>query len=180
MCSEYGKSSEPILILHGEPGTGKTCLIKKIIDRFNRVAYVKGESAINSDDLWMHLGRHNYDLVVFDDIDTQICERNNFVSQLLSYSDGILEDRAKIVITTNKDAGNVDMALLRPGRLFDMISLEPLSTNEAVKIWPLLSKKDMPSFPNSKITQAELVLAAYEPLPTYYKKVLKKRVQLPL
>jgi ATP-dependent 26S proteasome regulatory subunit len=55
---------------------------------------------------------------------------------LLWVRDGIFNhNRSKIVITTNQAIDRIDNALVRPGRCFDFLVLNPLTTEQAIKIW---------------------------------------------
>lgn len=166
MFKQYLMSKDKLLILCGEPGTGKT----KIIDLFLshcianvltlgfdedevengasiNVAYIKNTDILSTDQLWAHLNQAQYNLVILDDIDNMLTERNmvatsaedttrkKFITQFLSFSDGIFDKKTKFIITTNQDIGTVDKAIMRKGRCFDILTFRKLKKEEALNIW---------------------------------------------
>jgi len=68
------------------------------------VAYVKNEKILSTDEFWNNLSSQNYQLVILDDLDYALLPRtqavstgedvdkNAFISQLLSFTDGIFEN----------------------------------------------------------------------------------------
>lgn len=77
----------------------------------------------------------------------------------MSYTDGLLSRKDKIIITTNQAIDTIDPALLRPGRCFDVLQLNPLSVEQAKEIWVDLfglSACDLVTRGNT-VTQAELM-----------------------
>lgn len=139
----FKASDYPILLLYGIPGVGKTTYLKYMLKtrEYKRIAYVKDMQVMQSSDFWSSIATNNYDLIVFDDLDFALGPReegqhSSFISNLLSYSDGIFNhSRSKIVITTNQNLDRIDNALVRPGRCFDFLVLEPLTFGQAYDIW---------------------------------------------
>lgn len=113
------------------------------------VAYVKNEDILAMDEFWGRLNEGSYKLVILDDLDFALLPRtqqvnsnedrakNQFISQLLSYTDGIFEEgnNTKFIITTNRDVSEIDTAVLRKGRTFDILNLRYLTPVEAKTIW---------------------------------------------
>lgn len=138
---EFSKADENILILYGPPGVGKTSFLKFLLGtrRYKECAYVKDASLMNLGEFWSELSAVDHDLLIFDDLDGIIESKSeassDFVSNLLSYSDGIFANRTKIVITTNQPISTIDSALIRPGRCFDFLILEPLTFEEGRELW---------------------------------------------
>ena len=62
-------------------------------------------------------------------------KKNAFLNQLLSFTDGVQKNKTKFIITTNQHFDDVDTALLRKGRLFDILEFRKLTNSEALKIW---------------------------------------------
>ena len=46
-----------------------------------------------------------------------------------------IQDKTKIIITTNQSYKNLDTALLRKGRLFNILEFRELTNEEALNIW---------------------------------------------
>lgn len=162
MFLQFTKYNENILCLLGKSGLGKTALISCYMrfmtenpslfldkeldeDNFN-VMYIKSEEVLSSDSFWSTLECNYYDLIVLDDLDYFLGTRNvvetnedlqkiKFISNLLSYTDGIQESKTKIIITTNREVKDIDDAILRKGRMFDIIELRKLHNDEALDIW---------------------------------------------
>lgn len=198
---EFIYGDENILILCGEPGTGKSkfasLIIKKLLqnekyfeyfsnlskknhsknnneldlidledfiddmyisnfeiknhNNYYHVLSTKNIDIVSSDEFWDKA--KNNDLVILDDLDFLLSSRNEnredvqknqFLSNLLSFTDGIQKNKTKIIITTNQPFDTIDNALLRKGRLFAILEFRPLSKKEALKIWESenLDKKD--------------------------------------
>ena len=145
LLKDYQMSDESILFLYGPPGVGKTTFLKYMMQKsgMRSFAYIKDEAVMKNSEVWSRLSANEYDAVIFDDLDFAMEKRSgqhadggsNFVSNLLSYSDGLFNQDAKIVITTNQKASELDNALLRPGRCFDVLHLDPLSRDQALKCW---------------------------------------------
>jgi DNA polymerase III delta prime subunit len=114
-----------------------------------KVAYIKNEDILSMDLFWNMLTEEEYHLVFLDDLDYSLLPRtqnistsediqkNKFISNLLSFTDGIFEsgNKTKFIITTNKDVKDIDTAVLRKGRTFDILQLRELKHEEAGKIW---------------------------------------------
>jgi len=124
----------------------------KLEDGFNdvqfiTVAIVKSNEVLSSDLFWRELDDKEYDFVILDDLDYFLSSRTNevtsndedmknkFLNQFLSYTDGIEKNKTKFIITTNQYYKDIDTAVLRKGRLFDILELRDLTFKEALVIW---------------------------------------------
>ncbi len=138
-----------------------------------KVAYIKNEDILADDLFWNSLREEEFHLVFLDDLDYSLLPRtqnvstsediqkNKFISNLLSFTDGIFEsgDKTKFIITTNRPVSDIDTAVLRKGRTFDILELRELKYKEAAEIW--VSKGlDLEQFDKqfncNKILQADL------------------------
>jgi DNA replication protein DnaC len=173
---EFIFGDENILILCGEPGTGKSkfasLIMKKLLENkkyveafkideeFNfgwdgeiyySVSTAKNVDMVATDQFWTNV--KETDLLILDDLDFLLSARkenredvvkNQFLSNLLSFTDGIEKNNTKIVITTNQPFETIDEALLRKGRLFAILEFRPLEYKEALELWKSegLSKKE--------------------------------------
>jgi GTPase SAR1 family protein len=111
------------------------------------VSYVKNEEILAMDEYWARLTKTTHALVFLDDTDYSITSRqkqingvedltkNKFLSQLLSFTDGITKNNTKFIITTNIEVDDIDTAVLRKGRTFDILRLRYLNEEEARTIW---------------------------------------------
>lgn len=112
-----------------------------------KIAYVKNEEILARDTFWEEINNISYNIIFLDDADDCLLPRDSevytaedvnrkkFMSQLLSYTDGINTNDTKVIITTNRPANMIDKAALRRGRTFDILQLKPLTRDEAKVIW---------------------------------------------
>lgn len=153
MMRQFSVSDESLMILSGQPGTGKTCVAKMMMaahagtqEQDIDVVYVKDKDLLKKDQFWAMMSRIEPDMMILDDLDNELLPRgkdgNQIVSNMLSYSDGIFDIDTKILITTNLTDSKIDKALVRPGRSFDTLCLPQLDRDEALSIW--LNKFEAP------------------------------------
>lgn len=146
----YNNASAPVLILLGEPGTGKTSFIRNYIEFSNRKAVVTYDEKVMSSDQFLidFLTSKDSDLLIIEDADILLSsrnkERNGNMAKFLNISDGIVKmDYKKIIFSTNlKDTREIDSALIRPGRCHDFLHFRPLTFDEARVIDPDIPKQD--------------------------------------
>ena len=125
----------------------KLIAIPELDEQFFNVAYVKSTDILAMDEFWRTLQKELPDFVILDDLDYMLTKResevmtsddakkNSFLNQLLSFTDGVQKNKTKFIITTNQHFDDVDTALLRKGRLFDILEFRKLTNQEALKIW---------------------------------------------
>ncbi len=112
-----------------------------------KVGYLKNEDILAMDSFWSIIKNKRFDFIILDDLDYMLLprtrevdstidiNRSKFISQLLSYTDGMIPNSTKFIITSNKSDKEIDKALMRPGRMFDILSFRPLTQKEALNIW---------------------------------------------
>lgn len=134
----YLASNAAILLMAGEPGTGKTTLLRHLICDFKLSAHVVyDEKLMTSDKLFQSFLFGDGDIMIIEDADTILASRefehNKLMARFLNVSDGLIKlPNKKVVFTTNiNDFGRVDSALLRPGRCFDVLHTRALNLTEA-------------------------------------------------
>lgn len=193
MFDQLFTGNENILVIAGLPGLGKTKLgtlaIKhsymnpdklpydKLADnpalenQFITIVSVKSTDVLVLDNFWRSLEVLQADLVIIDDLDYMLTNRdaevmshddvkkNAFLNQFLTFTDGVEKYKTKFIITTNQRFDEIDAALLRKGRLFDILELRKLDKAEALAVWydNNLSEADFnTTFKTHEILQAEL------------------------
>lgn len=132
-AKEYKESSSNILFLIGSFGTGKTSFLKALMMALG----YSDNGLANGNNTTMHPGFINWlntfrkdSLVVIEDAHDMIIKRevgNDQMSNILNYAEGITSDHNKLIISTNiQSLSNVDPALVRPGRCFDILHFRML------------------------------------------------------
>lgn len=147
MMDQYVKSKSNVLVLASDPGTGKTSLMRRAIadlairkEQDVTAVYIKDPAILRRDDFYGKLTDAAPDFVLLDDFDTglesrRLSDDNEIIEKLLSYSNGVFKNKTKIVITTNRKLNNLDDALGRPGRCFNILAIPPLDYHEARMVW---------------------------------------------
>ncbi len=147
-------------------------IVEEMFDLANDilVVYVKDEAILGTDEFWNKVKDVEPALIILDDLDYALLPRtqqiatgedvnkNKFISNLLSFTDGIFEagNKTKIIITTNRESEEIDTAVLRKGRTFDILNLRHLTKVEALKIWKEDYKLSVDEF-NEKFTDDEVL-----------------------
>lgn len=142
----YLAAPETILIVQGPPGTGKTRLVRAILGALSRrvggrasVLYTADRHALESDRIFMEFLTEEHDAFVIEDADHILASRANGnldMHRFLAIADGIVRAQGrKILFTTNlPNVGDIDEALLRPGRCFANVRTRGLSRPEATDL----------------------------------------------
>lgn len=207
MTKAFLGGHENLFMLYGDPGVGKTCLMKILLREtamltksgFHAI-YVKDKEVLRRPEFWAQLigmsrattilapedledfdkdddgddsptlgqGSDSCTYLILDDLDNELSartkEKDNFiVSQMLSFADGLFENHLKIIITSNQELADIDKAIIRPGRCFDVMHLRALTYQEATDLWvnslQLTLEDFQGSFPNPEmsISQAALI-----------------------
>lgn len=159
---EKGKLSKLGLLLYGKPGTGKTTLIKSIVNYTKRhIIYINLNTIDNMNDLMNIFFNPCIDhtnvpitnrIYIFEDIDcsgdlvynrTMIKKdddkSNNIsftskltMSDVLNCLDGIIELEKAIIIMTTNHIEKLDPALIRPGRINKCLELSDIDVESAI------------------------------------------------
>jgi len=146
----YMASTANILLLIGPPGTGKTTFIRGLLAHTNSSAIVSYDSAIlEKDGFFARFIESDENIMVLEDSDAFLKSRNDgntMMHRFLNVGDGLVTTKGKkMIFSTNLPSiRDVDSALVRPGRCFDILTFSPLSLHDA----NVLAKKLNGSVPN--------------------------------
>lgn len=132
-----------LILLSGDPGTGKSTFIKYLTTKTTRkVIYLSSGAAeqITNPDFLSFMMRHRGSVLLLEDAEKVLRSRdsqdNAAISNILNITDGILGDCLNILViaTFNIDRENIDPALVRKGRLLVEHHFEALSAEDANKV----------------------------------------------
>lgn len=130
---DYVNSSSSILILIGPPGTGKTSFIRGLLHHTNTSAVVSYDpSILEKDSIFAGFMGGNEMFMILEDSDSFLSSRskgNTVMHKFLNIGDGLVSSRnKKLVFTTNLPSiRDIDPALIRPGRCFDILNFPRLT-----------------------------------------------------
>lgn len=136
-----------IAVLHGEPGTGKTNLIRGIMEATPEATHVVVPSDILPDvtgpqfvAALINYRTEGRMVLIVEDADTCLARRDGAqadVVNVLNLADGIVGSLLDVFIiaTTNIDGVDIDPALLRPGRMAAMVRVGPLDAPDANRVF---------------------------------------------
>lgn len=134
------EETENLLLLHGDPGTGKSNYIKNLITEAEEdVIYVPPSmvSIIASPGFVSFMLQNKNNIILIEDAEEILSvDRNSATNNLLGLTDGFLKDalNLKIICTFNCDLKKIDPALLRKGRLFFEYKFDKLSIEEGQRL----------------------------------------------
>ena len=146
--ARYLAAPETVLVLQGPPGTGKTRLIRAILGEISRQVS-EGEEAIAlytgdmrvlySDEVFVRFITGRQDAFVIEDADHLLKPRadgNEHLHRFLTIADGVVRSQGrKIIFSTNlPNVGDLDDALVRPGRCFAHVNVRNLTAGEALAL----------------------------------------------
>jgi hypothetical protein len=133
----YMESSANILLLIGPPGTGKTTFIRGLLAHRNCSAIVTYDAGIlEKDGFFARFIEDDAEVMVLEDSDAFLKSRsdgNTMMHRFLNVGDGLVTTKGKkMIFSTNLPSiRDIDSALIRPGRCFDIVTFKPLSLLDA-------------------------------------------------
>lgn len=140
-----------MVIFYGEPGTGKTYLIRNLaLSHPDKTFYFMDKTtfAYIMDPTFIDfLQNAENSVFVLEDCEGLLMDRvqsgNELMSTILNLSDGILGDGMKIkfICTFNANLNNIDKALLRKGRLKYKYEFKKLTAKKTEELATLLDKE---------------------------------------
>ena len=165
--ASYLASRETVLVLQGPPGTGKTRLIRAIMGEMSvrkgepaLALYTGDTQALGTDEIFARFITGTHDAFVVEDADHLLKPRadgNEHLHRFLTIADGVVRSQGrKIIFSTNlPNVGDLDEALIRPGRCFARIHVRALTPMEAQALAEELAGGDA-----EKLARASIALAA--------------------
>jgi hypothetical protein len=167
----YLRAPETVLVLQGPPGTGKTRLIRGILGEISRrknadeeaqVLYTGDMKALANDEIYVKFITGCQDAFVIEDADHLLKPRadgNDHLHRFLTIADGVVRSQGrKIIFSTNlPNVGDLDDALIRPGRCFARLHIRNLSAAEAKALAEEIAAGD-----DRKLAHVSQALAAGE------------------
>lgn len=141
-----------IILLHGDPGTGKTSYIKYLTSLITEkdILFIPPSMAemLSEPSIIPFLMDHKNSILIIEDAERVIADREGKgspagVSNILNLTDGILGDclSIQILATFNMKREKIDPALLRKGRLIAEHKFEKLSIENSNKLLESLQKE---------------------------------------
>lgn len=168
--ADLGILNKLCILLHGEPGTGKTTTIITTASYFGRDIFYISLRGITNEDLKMmfdfiHNNHSNSGVIIFEDIDamtnvvkkrdkneepetclTDILETENNALTLdyfLNVLDGTLTCDGSIIIMTTNHKNKIDPALYRPGRVDKVIEMKKSDYHQIKNIFKRFMDRDI-------------------------------------
>jgi ATP-dependent 26S proteasome regulatory subunit len=140
-----------IILLHGDPGTGKTSYIKYLTSLIKEkdILFIPPSMVemLSEPSIVPFLMDHKNSILIIEDAERVISDReingsSAGVSNILNLTDGIMGDclNIQIVATFNMRKEKIDKALLRKGRLIAEHKFENLNLDETNKLLKHLEK----------------------------------------
>jgi hypothetical protein len=154
----YLDAAETVLVLQGPPGTGKTRLIRAILGQISRrkgghaqALYTGDKKSLETDEIFVKFITGWDDAFVVEDADHLLRPRasgNEHLHRFLSIADGVVRAQGrKIIFSTNlPNIGDLDDALIRPGRCFARVLARELLPNESELLLAKLCASDPARF----------------------------------
>lgn len=136
----YMDSSASVLVLIGPPGTGKTTFIRGLLQYTNSSAVVTYDpELLEKDYTFARFVEGNNNIMVIEDSDNFLRSRedgNTIMHKFLNIGDGLVTTKnKKLIFSTNlSSVKEIDPALVRPGRCFDVLTFDYLTKDQAITL----------------------------------------------
>lgn len=145
MCELIEAENHPeLLLFYGDPGTGKTSLIKHFISKYDNKSFVFIDGTllahVPQQKLMSYFLENKDTIFVLEDCEKILMNREHYANPvmpvLLNLTDGIIGDvlGIKFICTFNTSLSNIDKALIRKGRLSLKYEFKKLSKEKATAI----------------------------------------------
>lgn len=139
------KTESGMILLHGDPGTGKTTYIKHLICKFIDKEFIFIQNDFVKDLLKpsfvSFLLQNKNAILIIEDAEKVVISRENamndsVVSTILQLTDGLFSDylNIKIICTFNTNIERIDKALLRKGRMIAKYKFTALTPDKTAAL----------------------------------------------
>ena len=169
----FMESNAGILICIGPPGTGKTGFIRGLLASTESSATITYDNALlSSDRFFADFIDSMCNVLVMEDADLFLSARsdgNDAMSKFLNIGAGLLSIKGKkLIFSTNlPSVRDIDEALLRKGRCFDIPEFNLLTTDEAQQLIKKLDIEDNLDYNKSLHTIADIYADKDISVPVY-------------
>lgn len=136
----YMHSSASVLVLIGPPGTGKTTFIRGLLQYTKSSAIVTYDpELLEKDYVFARFIESSNNIMVLEDADNFLGSRNEgntVMHKFLNVGDGLITTKnKKLIFSTNlPSVKDIDPALVRPGRCFDVLTFNYLDKHQAKRL----------------------------------------------
>lgn len=136
---------QELMLLHGEPGTGKTSIIKKLVNDNPNVEFLYFDfnmlTSFSDSKIFDFLMEHKKHVFIIEDCEKLFINRNSgnqYLNTMLNLTDGIIGEAfaIKFVCTFNCSPSQIDKAVMREGRLSLIYEFKKLSLEKTKALVP--------------------------------------------
>ena len=137
---EYMDSDASVLLMMGPPGTGKTTFLKGLLNYSKQSACVSYNlDMLNDDSIFIKFLTGDMKFMIIEDSDAFLQKRtdgNTMMHRFLNVSDGLVTVKGKKLIFTSNlpNVSDIDEALTRKGRCYDILEFDTLKREHAQKL----------------------------------------------
>lgn len=135
------KKKSGLILLNGEPGTGKSYYIRHLVNKHNRnfiIITPQMASYLSQPMFTDFLVEHQNSIFILEDCEKVLLDREKFgmsdsISSILNMSDGLLSDvySCKFICTFNSNLESIDQAAMRKGRCVVHYEFKKLSIEKS-------------------------------------------------
>lgn len=142
---------QQLILLHGEPGTGKTSLIRKLVYDNPDIQFIYFDfqllTSVGDSKIFTFLMENKNSVFIIEDCEKLFTDRNSGNRQLntiLNLTDGIIGEAfgIKFICTFNCHTNQLDKAVLREGRLSLIYEFKRLSLEKTKMLDPTATEPE--------------------------------------